>query len=161
MTPQHRPHAHRIVSAQYFYLFVNIGSLIGQIGMSYSEKYVGYWLAYTLPTALFLLCPLVLFFGYNSYKRSPPTGSVLVTAMRVWRLACKGRFSWNPVRWWKNMYAEDFWESAKPSNFRGEARPRWMTFDDQWVDEVARGFKACVVFLWYPMYCEYSPVFAS
>lgn len=59
------------------------------------------------------------------------------------------------------MYAKDFWESAKPSNFRGEVRPRWMTFDDQWVDEVARGFKACVVFLWYPMYCEYPPVFVS
>lgn len=29
-----------------------------------------------------------------------------------------------------------------------------MTFDDQWVDQVRRGFKACSVFLWYPLYCE-------
>jgi len=27
-----------------------------------------------------------------------------------------------------------------------------MTFDDQWVDEVARGFAACSVFLWVPLY---------
>jgi len=27
-----------------------------------------------------------------------------------------------------------------------------MTFDDMWVDEVRRGFKACAVFLWYPLY---------
>jgi len=27
-----------------------------------------------------------------------------------------------------------------------------MTFDDQWVDEVARGFAACSVFLWIPLY---------
>ena len=28
-----------------------------------------------------------------------------------------------------------------------------MTFDDQWVDEVKRGFKACAVFCWFPIYC--------
>lgn len=27
-----------------------------------------------------------------------------------------------------------------------------MNFDDEWVDEVARGLKACRVFLWYPLY---------
>lgn len=36
--------------------------------------------------------------------------------------------------------------------------PRWMTFDDLWVDEVRRVVKACVVFLWYPVYCmQYAP----
>ena len=123
--------------------------------MSYSEKYVGYWLAYALPTILFCVCPFILFFGRNRYVRSPPKGSVLLSSMRIWRLSLKGRFSWNPVRTFRNLYADDFWEAAKPSNFRGEARPRWMTFDDNWVDEVARGFKACTVFLWYPLWCEY------
>jgi len=27
-----------------------------------------------------------------------------------------------------------------------------MTFDDAWVDEVARGFASCSVFLWFPLY---------
>jgi POT family proton-dependent oligopeptide transporter len=31
-----------------------------------------------------------------------------------------------------------------------------MNFDDKWVDEVQRGFRACGVFLWYPMYCEFG-----
>ncbi|THH01943.1 hypothetical protein EW026_g848 [Hermanssonia centrifuga] len=136
----------------YFYLFINVGSLIGQIGMSYSEKFVGYWLAFTLPTIMFLLCPIVLYMGRNQYIRSPPTGSVLGTSMRIWRQAMKGRFSWSPTKTWKNLNAPDFWDSAKPSNFTGENRPSWMTFDDQWVDEVRRGFKACAVFLWYPIY---------
>ncbi|KAJ6504568.1 peptide transporter PTR2A [Mycena vulgaris] len=47
----------------YFYLFINIGALVGQIGMTYSERYVGFWLAYTLPTVVFLLCPIILFLG--------------------------------------------------------------------------------------------------
>ncbi|KAL0581439.1 hypothetical protein V5O48_000593 [Marasmius crinis-equi] len=135
----------------YFYLFTNIGSLIGQIAMTYAEKYVGFWLAYTLPTIVFMLCPIVLWSRRNHYIRSPPTGSVLATAIRVFRLAAKGRWSANPVTLYKNFKAPDFWEQAKPSNQIGE-RPAWMTFDDTWVEEVRRGVKACGVFVWYPIY---------
>ncbi|KAJ2987663.1 hypothetical protein NUW54_g9362 [Trametes sanguinea] len=136
----------------YFYLFVNVGSLIGQISMAYSEKYVGFWLAYTLPTVIFMLAPIVLYFGRNMYVRSPPQGSVLGKSFRIWRLAAHGRWSWSPVKTWRNLNAPDFWENVKPSRFTGESRPSWMTFDDEWVDEVKRGFKACSVFMWFPIY---------
>lgn len=53
------------------------------------------------------------------------------------------------------MRSDDFWEGVKPSNIRPEDRPQWMNFDDQWVDELRKGFKACTVFLWIPLYCEY------
>lgn len=58
------------------------------------------------------------------------------------------------MRTWKNITAADFWESAKPSKIVG-GKPEWMTFDDAWVDEVRRGFKACTVFVYYPLYCTY------
>ncbi|KAG7094844.1 hypothetical protein E1B28_005653 [Marasmius oreades] len=137
----------------YFYWFINFGSLIGSIGMVYSEKYVGFWLAYTLPTIVFLLCPIVLWYGRNRYVRSPPQGSVLGKSLRLWSLAAKGRWSLNPIRTIKNLKAADFWENVKPSKLEREGRkPAWMTFDDQWVDEVNRGFKACAVFAWYPIF---------
>ncbi|EIW75406.1 peptide transporter PTR2A [Coniophora puteana RWD-64-598 SS2] len=136
----------------YFYLFINIGALIGQVGMVYAEKYVGYWLAYTLPTIVFLLCIPVLMWGKTRYRRSAPTGSVLAACLRLWRYAAKGRWSLNPVTTMRNMRADDFWESVKPSKHTVETRPAWMTFDDVWVDEVRRGVKACAVFLWYPLY---------
>ncbi|KAK0444239.1 PTR2-domain-containing protein [Desarmillaria tabescens] len=135
----------------YFYMFINIGALVGQICMSYTELYVGFYLAFTLPTIVFLLCPIVLWYGRNRYTRSPPTGSVLATSLRILRLALRGKFSLNPVTMWKNLNAPDFWDGAKPSNQKGTL-PKWMIFDDQWVDEVSRGFKACAVFLWYPLY---------
>ena len=91
------------------------------------------------------------------YITSPPQGSVLSSALRILRQAMKGRWSLNPLQTVKNMRAPDFWESAKPSNFKGETRPKWMTFDDRWVDEVSRGFKACSVFAWYPIYCMPVP----
>ncbi|TDL26999.1 PTR2-domain-containing protein [Rickenella mellea] len=138
----------------YFYLFINIGALVGQIGMTYSEKYVGFWLAYTLPTLVFCLCPLVLFYGRNRYVKSPPQGSVLAPALRILHYAAKGRWSINPLRTYRNFKSDDFWESVKPSRLaaEGRERPSWMTFDDLWVDEVRRGFKACAVFVWYPIY---------
>ncbi|KAJ3785026.1 PTR2-domain-containing protein [Lentinula aff. detonsa] len=134
----------------YFYLFTNIGALVGQIAMTYAEKFIGFWLAYTLPTIVFLLCPIVLYFGRNKYKRSPPEGSVLGTALRLFAFAARGRWSLNPIRLWKNFNTDDFWEQAKPS--RVVNKPEWMTFDDRWVDEVRRGLKACAVFTWYPIY---------
>lgn len=140
---------------------------------------MGFWLAYTLPTIIFLLCPIVLFIGRNRYVRTPPTGSVFVTAVRLWRYASKGRWvvfyvsycsslvklnafrcrwSLNPVRAWRQLTADDFWENAKPSRVVArsgeEGKPKWMVFDDQWVDEVRRGLKACGVFCWIPLWCE-------
>lgn len=64
----------------------------------------------------------------------------------------KGQWSTNPVTTYKNMTSPLFWERAKPSKIVGP-KPAWMNFDDQWVDEVKRGLKACGVFCWFPLYC--------
>ena len=118
-----------------------------------TTQYDGYYLAFTLPTVVFLLCPIVLFLGRNRYRRSPPQGSVLAKAIKLWSYAARGRWSPNPIILWKNFKADDFWECAKPSNIPDSQRPEWMTFDDKWVEEVRRGFKACSVFVWFPLYC--------
>ncbi|TFK71961.1 PTR2-domain-containing protein [Pluteus cervinus] len=138
----------------YFYLFINLGALVGQLAMTYAEKYVGFWLSFTLPTIIFSVCPIVLYFGRNKYVRSDPTGSVLSKALRLLLFAAKGRWSLNPARAYRQLTAPDFWEKAKPSYVAKQTgqKPDWMTFDDQWVDEVRRGFKACSVFAWYPLY---------
>jgi POT family proton-dependent oligopeptide transporter len=146
--------------------------MVGQISMTYAEKvcflsyagsitliitygtqYDGYYLAFTLPTVVFLLCPIVLFLGRNMYHRSPPQGSVLAKGIKLWGYAARDKWTLNPVNLYKNLKGDDFWEAAKPSNIPDSQRPKWMTFDDKWVEEVRRGFKACSVFMWYPIYC--------
>jgi POT family proton-dependent oligopeptide transporter len=82
----------------YFYMMINIGSILGQVSMVYAEKYVGFWLSYFLPTMMYLGCPAVLFFCRNKYHLVKPTGSVYNQAIRLWRLAMKGRWSLNPAR---------------------------------------------------------------
>lgn len=136
----------------YFYLFINIGALIGQISMVYCEKYVGFWLSFLLPTLMLCLCPFILWYGKDKYVRTPPAGSVLGKAMRIFWRANRGRWSLNPVATYKRLNDGTFWEDVKPSNIEPSRRPRWMTFDDLWVDEVRRGFAACSVFCWYPLY---------
>lgn len=136
----------------YFYLFINIGALVGQIGMVYAEKYVGFWLSYLLPTVLLCICPAVVWYCNKIYVHTPPAGSVLGPALRIFMMANKGRWSINPVKTYHNLHDGMFWERVKPSNIEPSRRPKWMTFDDQWVDEVARGFAACSVFLWVPLY---------
>lgn len=136
----------------YFYMLINIGSLTGSLAMVYSEHYVGFWLSYLLPTIVFCIAPMVLAYYKKYYTLSPPTGSVMATSYKLLRLAFKGRWSWNLAQTKRNFKDPDFWNKVKPSNIAPADRPAWMTFDDEWVDEVRRGVLACKVFLWYPLY---------
>jgi POT family proton-dependent oligopeptide transporter len=136
----------------YFYLFINIGALAGQLSMVYCEHYVGFWLSFTLPTIMLCLCPLVLLWGRRRYKRVAPQGSVLGRATKLFLLANKGRWSINPVKTYKQLHDGTFWDSVKPSRFTDANKPKWMDFNDAWADEVRRGFNACAVFLWYPLF---------
>lgn len=137
----------------YFYLMINAGSLTGQISMVYVERYVGFWCAFLLPTLMFCLCPIVLYLCRNKYVRSPPTGSVVSRAVKLLALATKGKWSINPVTTRKNFKSEAFWNDVKPSKL-GANKPKWMQFDDAWVDQVARGLRAGSCFTWIPLYCK-------
>ncbi|OAA72501.1 oligopeptide transporter [Cordyceps fumosorosea ARSEF 2679] len=136
----------------WFYFFINVGALVGQITMVYAEQHVGFYLSFTLPTIMLALCPAVMYWGRNRYVHRPPDGSVLVPAFKTFFLAQRGRWSINPWATWRNMHDGTFWDSVKPSKFTAESRPKWMTFDDAWVDELRRGFAACAVFCWYPIF---------
>lgn len=122
--------------------------------MAYAVLYVGYWLGFLLPTIMFLGSPIVLIVFKKHYILRPPQGSVLGPAIKTLTLAQKGRWHLNPMRTIKDLRSMSFWEDVKPSHLRAAGRPvpAWMTFDDHWVDELRRGFKACTVFLWYPLY---------
>ncbi|KAF2252611.1 oligopeptide transporter [Trematosphaeria pertusa] len=144
------PEATRSRILLYFYGFINVGSITGMIAMVYAEKYVGFWLSFTVPSVTFLICPLILFGFRKKYASAPPSGSVLGKAFRLCLLSMKGQWSWNPATVYRNIHHPDFWNRVKPS--RITERPAWMTHDDSWVDEVSRGIRACRCFCWYPLY---------
>ncbi|WFD31869.1 hypothetical protein MSPP1_002909 [Malassezia sp. CBS 17886] len=136
----------------WFYLMINIGSFCGELGMVFAEKWVGFWLAYLLPTLVFIIPIPVLWFGRKYYVKSPPNGSVLTQAVKAWVLAARKNWSWNPVTFTRRCRSSGFWDAVKPSNVPdSELRP-WMTYSDQWIDELSRGIKACAIFILFPFY---------
>jgi POT family proton-dependent oligopeptide transporter len=128
----------------YFYLFINIGALAGQLGMVYAERYVGFYLSYLIPTVFFLLALPVLILCKKHYILRPPSGSVMGPAFKLLAkaLGTRNLKNWNDGK---------MWESVRPSAL-GANKPSWYNFDDAWVDEVARGFRACGVFFWVPIF---------
>lgn len=119
-----------------FYWGINCGSLAA-VTTVILEKNVGFWAAYLLPTLMFIPCILIVLAGKKHYIRNPPRGSIFVEAAKVIRLSFKHGL-----------------EGCKPSNLL-EKHPELAskaTWDDVFIDELHRTFKACIVFCWYPIY---------
>jgi POT family proton-dependent oligopeptide transporter len=135
----------------WFYWFINWGALAGQLGMVYAERYVGFYLAFLIPLIFFLLSVPVLVFCKKYYRLTPPSGSVLAPAFKLLGKALGHGLSANPITTIKNWKAGEGWEKIKPSVL-GDNKPSWYNFDDAWVDEVRRGFMACGVFMWVPIF---------
>lgn len=134
----------------WYYMMINIGMLTGDLGMIYSEEYVGYWLAYLLPTIVFLVPFPVLWFGRNYYVCTPPEGSIVPLAYRTWHYALRRSWHWGDGL--RIFTKRTFWEPAKPSNVPVEQRPSWMTFHDLFVEELSRCCKVFAVFVLLPLY---------
>jgi POT family proton-dependent oligopeptide transporter len=135
----------------WFYWFINWGALAGQLGMVFAERYVGFYLAFLIPLIFFALSIPVLILCKKHYKLTPPAGSVLGPAFKLFFKALGHGLSANPLTTIRNWKKGEGWDKVKPSAL-GANKPSWYNFDDAWVDEVRRGFGACGVFMWVPIY---------
>jgi dipeptide/tripeptide permease len=100
----------------WFYLLINVGGFMG-VATTYSEKYVGWWLAFVLPLFLYLPLPLLLWFLRKRLVLHPPAGSNL----------------------------------GKPSNIAAAGLTINTTWNDEFVDDVARAFQATGIFCFFPI----------
>ncbi|KAF5363382.1 hypothetical protein D9756_000014 [Leucocoprinus leucothites] len=135
----------------WFYAAINFGSC-GAISASFLARDHGYWATYLVPTGIFCLVPVVLLFGKKNYVMTPPRGSILLETVRVIAFALGPRWSLNPIKTIRNIRAPDFWDPAKPSSYDQGKVPAKITWDDEFVGEVARTLNACTVFLFFPFY---------
>ncbi|KAJ3531109.1 hypothetical protein NMY22_g8289 [Coprinellus aureogranulatus] len=135
----------------WFYAAINFGST-GAISASFLARDHGYWVAYLVPTGIFCLVPLVLMAGRKYYVVTPPRGSILLETFRVIGMALAPAWSFNPLTTFRNIRRPDFWDPAKPSVYQADRVPSRITWDDEFVGEVARTVNACGVFLFFPFY---------
>lgn len=119
-----------------FYWGINCGSLAAVVTVIL-EKNFGFWPAYLLPTLVFIPGILIVFAGKKLYVRNPPRGSIFLEVFKVIRLSFKYGL-----------------EGCKPSVLQKEHPEvaKNATWDDVFIDELRRTFRACVVFCWYPIY---------
>ncbi|KAI7901751.1 POT family-domain-containing protein [Cokeromyces recurvatus] len=119
-----------------FYWGINVGSL-ASITTVVLEKNCGFWPAFLLPTLVFIPGILVVWAGKKHYVRNPPRGSIFIEAIKVISFSFKYGL-----------------EGCKPSvlcTTHPEVAER-ITWDDIFIDELRRTFRACIVFCWYPIY---------
>jgi len=143
-----------------FYWCINVGSL-SSIATTELEHNVSFWAAFLLPTLVFLGTPIVLITANKTYHKVPPRGSVVAETFRVARIALRG-FWTSPIQYIRESRSTGVWNRAKPSYVLGDSnaknkqeiaeKNRWLTWDDDFVDEVKRTAKACQIFLFYPLY---------
>ncbi|KAL7423123.1 hypothetical protein Q5752_002422 [Cryptotrichosporon argae] len=132
-----------------FYWCINVGAFFA-IATSYSERYVGFWLAFLEPGIIYMLMPLVLVLCYRHLYVAPPQGSVTLEAFHVMKeVFARGGFK----KMWKG--GDEFWNAAKPSYIeaRDGAIDRARVFwDDRFVDEIRQSVQACGVFFLIPIF---------
>ncbi|RAL58694.1 hypothetical protein DID88_003000 [Monilinia fructigena] len=132
-----------------FYGMINVGAFFG-LATTYSEKLVGFWLAFGLPMILYLLLPILLWLINKRLVKYPPQGSDLGRFFRVIGTAItKNGF--------KGFGREGYLDAAKPFNLAaegitGEHDGKQVDWTDGFVEDVKRSLEACTIFLFFPVY---------
>ncbi|KAI1433955.1 major facilitator superfamily transporter peptide [Xylaria sp. CBS 124048] len=127
----------------WFYLLINIGGFFG-VATAYAEKYVGWWLAFLLPTLVYIPLPFLLWFLYKRLILHPPGGSDLLNVFRVLGVIFRrGGFV--------KIGRRGFWELAKPSEIAKAGLNIKTDWNDAFVDDVRRTFQATGIFCFFPI----------
>jgi POT family proton-dependent oligopeptide transporter len=124
-----------------FYWCINVGSF-WMIVTSYTERLVGFWLAFLLPTAIYLVVPAVFLYARKRLYFAPPQGSVVLESFYV----VKELFKRNGLKVFKG--GESVWDAAKPSKILaadGHLDEKKIFWDDQFVEEIRQSINACSV----------------
>ncbi|KAF2278031.1 PTR2-domain-containing protein [Westerdykella ornata] len=124
----------RSLTVQYiynlYYWVGNVGSL-SWFATTTLEKYYSFTVAYSVTFGSMVIAMVMLFMGSKWYAQAPHEGNVLPSAVRI--LVCASRNGFKMSR----AYPE----------YQLEERGKSVTWDNQLVDELCRGLRACRVLI--------------
>lgn len=86
-----------------FYGLINVGAFFS-IATEYSEKYVGYWLAYLVPGIMYFLLPILLVFYYKRTVKMAPSRTAYDKVYTIIWIALK-KSGWR-------LFRKGFWDPA-------------------------------------------------
>lgn len=124
-----------------YYGFINIGAFFA-LASTYAEKYVGFWLAFLLPTIIYTVVVIVFVGVKNRIVKKPPMGSELNDFFKITMICCKE----NKFMVWK----KGFWNAARPEVLAEKGQV--VHWNSHLVRDVGRTWAACQIFLYIPIY---------
>jgi len=133
-----------------YYWIINVGAFF-LVATSYCERRVGFWLAFLVPTIMYLIVPFALFYLNSRLVKEIPDNSALTITWRVLRVTFSGN-------WFRRYREGTLWEYAKPSNIatREESliqlKQTNITWNDQWVIDIQKTIESCKIFMYFPMF---------
>ncbi|ORY00039.1 PTR2-domain-containing protein [Basidiobolus meristosporus CBS 931.73] len=129
----------------WFYWAVNVGSLIGGIVTPQIELHSGFWLAYLVPTCMFVVAIVVFVAGNKLYRKVPPSGdSAIVKGYRCYKYAYQ-RASKASVKPANILDAAKSSCEGIPAETESERASR--VWDDRFVDDLKQTIMACKIFI--------------
>ncbi|RDB14757.1 Peptide transporter PTR2 [Hypsizygus marmoreus] len=134
-----------------YYWSINVGAFL-KLGTTYAEKRIGFWLAFLVPLIVYVLMPLFLILTYKSLVKLPPQGSVVYDTIKVGQTVLSKGGLKGAIKG-----GDEFWNVAKPSAIAASGglknkKAGWVKWDDDFVDEIRRTFKACKLFAFLPIF---------
>ncbi|KAG5653761.1 hypothetical protein H0H81_010848 [Sphagnurus paluster] len=125
-----------------YYWSINLGAFL-KLGTTYAEKRIGFWLAFLVPLIVYFLMPIFLLITRKSLIKLPPQGSVVYDTLKVGKVLISQAGVKKALKG-----GDEFWNSAKPTQIAASGglknkKAGWIKWDDDFVDEIRRTFKAC------------------
>ncbi|KAH9876626.1 hypothetical protein J1614_003758 [Plenodomus biglobosus] len=127
----------------WFYLLINVGGFMG-VATTYSEKHVGWWLAFMLPLILYLPLPFLMWFLKKRLVLHPPGGSELGRVFKLLGVI----FRRGGI---KRIGRNGFWALGMPSNIAAAGLNIATPWNDEFVQDVRRAFQATGIFCFFPI----------
>ncbi|TLD18961.1 MFS general substrate transporter-21 [Venturia nashicola] len=127
----------------WFYLLINIGGMFST-PTTYIEKYHGFWLAYFIPTILYMgLLPMLMYLKKRLVLK-PAGGSDLGKVVQILGICFKRGGA-------LKMFRGDFFAAAKPSVIATSSNPIQVPWTDGFVEDVRHAFQATGIFCFFPI----------
>ncbi|KAM9962500.1 hypothetical protein ACTFIR_005408 [Dictyostelium discoideum] len=137
---------------QIFYWCINLGSLASTLLTPILRRYVGFWLAFGIPSFLLICSSIIFVIGSKFYVKRAVSESILWTALKIMAFAIKEKFKILKSRYKRNsrgMLYTNPYTSISGTNWMDLSKTE---YDSQLVDSIKAAMNVLLVFTPLPFF---------
>ncbi|KAN0055761.1 hypothetical protein ACTA71_011647 [Dictyostelium dimigraforme] len=137
---------------QLFYWCISLGGLTSTLLTPILRKYVGFWLAFGIPSFLLICSTTIFLSGSKFYVKRPASESILWTAMKIVGFAIREKFKILKSKYKRNsrgMLYTNPYTSVSGTNWMDLSK---IEYDSQLVDSIKASLNVFLVFTPLPFF---------